>query len=135
MASVGTIRTALETIVAALDGARTFDPAAPSIEPGKGVGVLIAPAANFDAVVALGDVEDLRFTVTVLTSRASERAAQARLDAFVETLRAALTTGATSDWDYTVPDTPTGYGQYNFGSGDNVTQYLGFAMPLLVAVS
>lgn len=135
MADVVAIITDLEAIVALLDGARVFEAGAQSIEPGKGVAVIFEPAPNYAETVTFDGAEDVRLNVKVLTVRASERVAVGRLHEFLDRLRVALTTGSTATWDFTDPDPPTNFGEYLFGSGENATSYLGFTMPLLVAVS
>jgi hypothetical protein len=92
-----------------------------------------------NAEVAMGDASDIRFKVTVLVSKSSDRVARSRLYAFAgpadtsDTIRAAvngtlggLVAFATVTWD-------SGVREYAVGGGDDAAaNYLGIEFAVLV---
>lgn len=104
------------------------------VDPGQGVAVLLGPSAGYVTPSNMDGGDDVRISAIIITSRASERLAQNRLDAAMIALRDAFTSGATADWDFVEPGDPTGYGEYQFGtSREGTLSYYGFTMPLLIA--
>lgn len=102
--------------------------------------VIIAPATGTVLTLAtLDGAGELNLVALVLVSKAVEANAQNTLDTYLSTgssnIRSALESGKTTDWDYVMSGPISGYGQYTFGSGDAAQSFLGFTIPLTVAVS
>jgi hypothetical protein len=135
---VETIRTRLATNVkAAVSGINVLDfmvttPVLPAL--------IIAPSTGVvDAVMTMDGAHDLALTALVLVSNVVVENAQDTLDGYLSAgatnLRSALDAGKTTDWDYVMSDPIRSYGQYTFGAGDAAQSFLGFEIPLTVAVS
>jgi len=143
MTDVAAIRTALaalaETAAITVNSTsvpiRSYDDVPTTVDPGSGVAVLISPGAPFLTPVTLDGADDVSLNAVVVTSRSSERSAQARLDAAAIALRDVFTSDHTTNWDFVEPGNPTAYGDYTFGSGDNALSFYGFTMALQVATS
>lgn len=136
MADLAAVRDALKVRLETVSNLRVHDTVPTSVQPANGGCVaIIAPAPNFDGIVTMDGAEDVQLSVIVVTSRADEAGAQDRLDAILDSLYTALTNGSGSAWDFTAPGVATGYGAYNFGTGDAMVTYYGFTVPVMVAVS
>lgn len=134
MTDIAAIRTALKTLAETVADVRGYDTMPLEVDPGQGVAVLLGPAPGYLTPSNLDGGDDVRINAIVVTSRASERLAQNRLDAAAIALRDAWTSGATATWDFVEPGDPTGYGEYQFGTNrEGTLSYYGFTMPLLVA--
>jgi hypothetical protein len=103
MASLSGIRDALKARLATIDGLRVYDTV-----PGQAVvpAAVIAPAPGtfltYDAT--MDGADDVSFTVTLLVSTASDRAAQDALDAYLSDT-GARSIKAAVDGDITLDDT------------------------------
>lgn len=135
MTDVAAIRTALATLAETVDGVRGYDTVPTTVDPGAGVAVMITPGSPFLTPITLDGADDVNLNAIVVTSRASERSAQNRLDAAAIALRDVFTAGVTADWDFVEPGNPTAYGDYTFGSGENALSFYGFTMSLQVGTS
>lgn len=102
--------------------------------------VIIAPAPG--TVLTLTTLEGagvLNLVAMVLVSNVVTANAQNALDTYLSTgasnIRSALESGSSTDWDYVATEPISSYGQYTFGTGDAAQTFLGFTIPLTVAVS
>lgn len=137
MADVKAIRDRLANLVkAAVSGVSVMDfmvssPVLPA--------AIVAPSTGQVLSVETFDgAEDLELTVLVLVSKAVDENAQNALDTYMSegssSIRTALESGKTTDWDFTMSGPIRSYGQYTFGSGDGAMTFLGFEIPVTVAV-
>lgn len=80
MASVTTIRDALRTRLRTISGLRVPDRPPGEISPPTAI--VTGPSINYDSTMSRGS-DDFTFTVTLLVSRAWDRAAEDQLDAYL----------------------------------------------------
>lgn len=80
MASVSAIRDGLRSRLATISGLRVPD--RPPGEVSTPAAIVTGPAINYDSTMARGS-DDFTFTVTLLVSRAWDRAAEQQLDGYL----------------------------------------------------
>jgi hypothetical protein len=136
MADLGAIRSRLKTALAVIDGLHALD-VMPTQPPSVLPCAIVSPAPGvFLSEVTMDDAEDLQLVVTVLVQKVVDSIAQGAADDFLSgSIRDAIDSSATADWDYAVAQPARGYGQYVWGAGENATSYLGFEIPVTVGVS
>ena len=141
--NVSTIRDQLKTLAETVSGVRGYDtvPGSPT-PPAGGVAAIVAPTDPFLSYPTEDDsVVDLSFTVTAITGRADETAAQDNLDSFLAaggatSLRAALESGHVANvWDYSAVTGVRQYGVFTFGQGADAIAYLGCQLSVVVGCS
>jgi hypothetical protein len=132
--TISAVRDRLKTLLETVDGLRASDTVPDSIVTPL---AMVVPGSPFDAQVTMDDCHDFSYNVVVLVTRSTGAVAVAQdaLDAYAWTVRDAVDTGATADWDFCMAGNPTDYGDYTFGAGDGAQVYLGFTLPVTVGVS
>ena len=139
--NIPAIRDQLKTNLETVSNIRAHDTVPGSITPPSGgASAIVVPGSPFVAYPTVDDdVTEVYFTVTVLTGRADEKAAQDNLDAFLgasggASIRAAIETDA-SVWDFAVVTGIRRYGAFTFGQGDGAVTYLGCEFAVTVGCS
>lgn len=95
------------------------------------------PGQFLEQTVMDDDTADLHFNVIVLVSNVVDDYAQNTLDGLVsqDAVRDAIDAGkVTNVWSYAITAGASGYGEYRFGDPQTGTGYLGFSIPVTVAV-
>jgi hypothetical protein len=82
----------------------------------------------------------LSLIVTLWVAKVDEPSAQQALDAYIVptgtySIRAAITSGGTVDWEWATVGAARDYGKYEFGTGPSAIDYLGCVFPVSVGVS
>lgn len=134
---VKAIRDALKARLDTIDGLLGYDTVEDAVNLPAGI---VAPASGEHAdVVTFDGAQDLEYVVTVLVSKVVPGAAQDALDTYLSAgasnIRAVLDNGAGTYWDYTVTGAARSYGEYVYGAAPAEQRYLGFEIPVTVAVS
>lgn len=102
---------------------------------------IVMPAPGEFVTEVTGDgCEDLDLVVLVLLKKVVEDVAQDAADDYMSessslNIQNAIESGSTADWDYAIASSARGYGQYEFGAGDQAQRYLGFEIPVRVGIS
>jgi hypothetical protein len=133
---VTAIRDALAARVAAVIP-RTHATVPDSVNPPAAV--LMPVPGVFSTDVSMDGAQDLSFVVLVLVQKVSDRSSQDALADYLSTgaddVRAVIDSGATADWDYAVTSQARNFGEFAWGAGETAQRYLGFEIPVMVAVS
>lgn len=133
------VRQAITTRLATISGLNTFAeapaaimPPAAAVAPPAG-GVFVAYDDTFEGAATLSLV------ITLWVAKVDEPSAQQALDAYIastgaSSIKAAVDSGATADWEWAVVGDPRDYGAYVFGTGASALTYLGCTFPVTVSV-
>lgn len=135
MANVATIRAAIRTRMQTVTGLNTYD-TVPS-QPVVPCAFVVPATGSFLDEVTFGGAEDLSLVVTVLVQKVVDGVAQGAVDAYLSeslNIADAIDAGKTSDWDFVQTGAARAWGQYVFGDGEGAMRYLGYEIPVMVAV-
>ena len=137
MADIKAIRDKMKTNLQTVSGLFAYDtmPSMPVVPC-----AIVAPAEGMVVEqVSLDGCEDLEFVVTVLVQKVVDGASQDNVDTYLSegtsSVVTALNSGKVTEWDYAIALSARDYGVYTFGDGENAQRFLGFEIPVQVAVS
>jgi hypothetical protein len=137
VADVKAIRDRLKTLLQTVSGLFVYD-TMPRVPVTPCAIVVPAPGLFIDRAT-LDGAEDLEFVIVVALQQVVDGAAQDNTDTYLSegssSIVAALNSGSTTDWDYTVALNARNYGEVVFGEGEGALRFLGFEVPVQVAVS